>query len=85
METSLEFLKTRKRGREVHRHWHDEVKAKIVSGSLRPGTIGEMRAFFYPTRARYCLWRSEVLPFLALNSRISSDSSRDSVNEPTRR
>lgn len=46
MEISLEFLKTRKRGREVHRHWPDEVKAKIVSGSLRPGTISEMRAFF---------------------------------------
>ncbi len=39
METTLEVLTTRKAGREVHRHWPDEVKAQIVSESLRPGAI----------------------------------------------
>ncbi|NKK68772.1 transposase [Rhizobium leguminosarum bv. viciae] len=37
MESTLEVLTTRKSGREVHRHWPDEVKAQIVSESLRPG------------------------------------------------
>ncbi|MDQ0561963.1 hypothetical protein QO004_003764 [Rhizobium mesoamericanum] len=36
METTLEVLSTGKSGREFHRHWPDEVKARIVSESLRP-------------------------------------------------
>ena len=39
MESTLEFLTTRRSGREVHRHWSDEVKAQIVSESLRPGAL----------------------------------------------
>ncbi|WP_261339073.1 transposase [Rhizobium leguminosarum] len=39
METTLEVLTTRKSGREVHRQWPDEVKAQIVSESLRPGVM----------------------------------------------
>jgi transposase len=39
MESTLEILTTRKSGREVHRDWPDEVKAQIVSESLRPGAL----------------------------------------------
>nr|WP_245182020.1 transposase [Sinorhizobium mexicanum] len=39
MESTLEVLTTRKSGREVHRHWPDEIKAQIVSESLRPGAL----------------------------------------------
>ncbi|MCV3739332.1 transposase [Rhizobium sp. TRM96647] len=39
MESTLEVLTTRKSGREPHRHWPDEVKAQIVSESLRPGAL----------------------------------------------
>ena len=39
MESTLEVLTTRKPGREAHRHWPDEVKAQIVSESLRPGAL----------------------------------------------
>ncbi|EHH05400.1 hypothetical protein ATCR1_14756 [Agrobacterium tumefaciens CCNWGS0286] len=37
MENTLEVLTTKKSGLEVHRPWPDEVKAQIVSESLRPG------------------------------------------------
>ncbi|QWW69894.1 transposase [Rhizobium sp. WYJ-E13] len=50
MESTLEVLTTRKSGRETHRHWTDEVKAQIVSESLRPGAlvneVAERHGFF---------------------------------------
>jgi transposase len=43
METTLEVLTTRQGRREAHRQWPDEVKARIVSESLRPGvTVNEV-------------------------------------------
>jgi transposase len=39
METTLEVLATSKPGREVHWQWPDEIKAQIVSESLRPGAM----------------------------------------------
>ncbi|MFK3781560.1 IS66-like element accessory protein TnpA [Agrobacterium sp. NPDC089420] len=59
METTLEFLTTSKTGREGHRHWPNEVKAKIVSESLRPGTTVNEVAQRYGLRANsLSTWRT---------------------------
>lgn len=59
METTLEFLTTRKSGRESHRHWPDEVKAQIVSESLRPGAkVNEVAERFGLRANRLSTWRT---------------------------
>ncbi|MBB3564341.1 transposase [Rhizobium sp. BK512] len=59
METTLEFLTTRKSGRESHRHWPDKVKAQIVSESLRPGAkVNEVAERFGLRANRLSTWRT---------------------------
>jgi transposase len=59
METTVEFLTTGKARREVHRHWPDDVKARIVSESLRPGTTVNEVAQRYGLRANsLSTWRT---------------------------
>ncbi|NKM19861.1 transposase [Rhizobium laguerreae] len=75
MESTLEFLTTRKSGREVHRHWPDEVKAQIVSESLRPGAMVNEVAERYGLRAnRLSTWRT-----MARQGQLVLPASEDAV------
>jgi len=59
METTLEILTTGKSGRERHRRWPDEVKAKIVSESLRPDVTVNQVAQRYGLKPNHLsAWRT---------------------------
>ncbi|MCQ1852490.1 transposase [Neorhizobium galegae] len=58
MESTLEVLTPRKFGREVHRHWPDEVKAQIVSECLGAGAMVNEVAERYGLRGMRCFARN---------------------------
>ena len=59
METTLEILTTGKTGRERRRDWPDEIKARIVSESLRPGVTVNQVAQRYGLKPNHLsAWRT---------------------------
>jgi len=59
MDTTLEVLTTRPGRREAHRQWPDDIKARIVSESLRPGaTVNEVAGRYGLKANHLSSWRT---------------------------